>query len=127
MTRYLIDTDVLISFSRGREPVTSRLLALLEAGNDLGLCAVTVAEFYAGAERGQHPSIDRFIDALTYWDITPAAARAAGAYRYKFARLGTALSTPDTLIAAVAVRRGATVLTGNRKDFPMDDVAALTL
>ena len=127
MSRYLLDTDVLITFSRGREPTASRLLALLEEGNEVGICPVTVAEYYSGVERGDDPKIDRFIDALPYWGITPAAAVAAGHYRYMFARNGRPLSTADTLIAAVASRHHATVLTRNAKDFPMEDVAVLEL
>lgn len=127
MIRYLLDTDVLITFSRGRQPTTSRLLALLEQGNEVGICPVTVAEYYAGVKRGTDPQLDRFIDSLAYWGITRAAALAAGSYRFAFARQGTPLSTADTLIAAVAARHRATILTRNSKDFPMDDVPVLEL
>jgi len=34
---------------------------------------------------------------------------------------------PDTLIAAVARRVGATVVTDNAKDFPMDDIQVMSI
>ncbi|MGI8549543.1 MAG: hypothetical protein ACR2PL_01930 [Dehalococcoidia bacterium] len=48
MNRYLVDTTSLIDFSKSAEPQTSRLLALIEAGEEVGTCAVPVAEFYTG-------------------------------------------------------------------------------
>lgn len=48
MIRYLVDTTTVIDFSKGVEPVSSRLLALIDAGDDVGVCAVVVAEFSSG-------------------------------------------------------------------------------
>jgi predicted nucleic acid-binding protein len=56
------------------------------------------------------------------WPITGVAARRAGSYRHAFARRGVQLTTADTLIAAVARTARATLVTRNRKDFPMNDI-----
>ena len=48
MSRYLLDTDVLIDYANGKEPAVSRIKGLIAQGDDLGLSAVAVAEFFAG-------------------------------------------------------------------------------
>jgi predicted nucleic acid-binding protein len=48
MTRYLLDTDALIEFSKRREPASSRILSWIDEGETVGVCAITVAEFAAG-------------------------------------------------------------------------------
>ncbi len=125
MTRYLLDTDVLISFTRGRDPTYSAIRRLIDAGEELCTCPVVVAEFYSGIPRGERPAFDEFIDGMTGLGISHDEALLAGHHRFTFARAGTAPSTPDTLIAAVATKHGATVITRNLKDFPMGDVRAI--
>lgn len=44
----------------------------------------------------------------------------AGAWRRAFADRGVTLAQADCLIAAAAAGVGATLATGNPKDFPMD-------
>ena len=127
MTRYLLDTDTLIDFSKGRGPVISGLLALREAGHQLAVCPVNVAEFYSGVAPEDQATWDSFFKGLHYWDITRKAASRAGQLRYEFARQGIAISTPDALIAAVAEEQEAVIVTNNLKDYPMEDIQLLSL
>lgn len=127
MTRYLLDTTALIDFSKGREPARSRLLRMIQTGDEVGVCAINVAEFYAGVPPEKRALWDAFVDALGYWEISRAAARQAGCFRYDFARRGQVLSTTDALVAAVAQERGAVIVTSNVKDYPMPEVQLLSL
>lgn len=123
MTRHLLDTTVLIDFSLGREPVPSRVLQYLRDGHELGVSAVSVAEFYAGIKPGDLPEIDRFIGLLPCWDTTREIAVIAGGYRHMFKHIHQKkLLTPDALIAATARHHQAILLTDNVKDFPMTDI-----
>jgi predicted nucleic acid-binding protein len=123
MTRLLLDTTVLIDFSLGREPATSGVLRFLREGHELGVSAVSIAEFYAGVKPGDLPTIDRFISQLPCWDTTRSIAMIAGDYRYTFKHSHQKkLLTPDALIAATARHQQATLLTNNVKDFPMTDI-----
>jgi hypothetical protein len=122
-----LDTDVLIDVSRKREPTRSRVRSLADAGNEIGICAVQLTEFYAGRRRGDRPDWDAVIDALRCWDISPATAIQAGHYRFSFARRGRTIHTPDALNAAVAWRMRATVITRNVKDYPVPGVPVLAL
>ena len=127
MTRYLLDTTALIDFSKGREPTCSRLLELIEAGDDLGVCAVNIAEFYSGIPVDKRTVWNEFISSLSYWNVTREAAAHAGRDRYDFARNGQTLSTTDAIIAAVARDHQATLMTNNVKDYPMADITVLPL
>ena len=127
MARYLLDTDVLVDLSKGREPAQTHIPAIVAAGDVLGICAVQLAEFYAGQPRGHQPEVDAFLDALRLWAISRDAAIRAGHYRHAFGRRGRALATPDALTAAVAWRMSATVVTRNVKHYPMADVQTLSI
>lgn len=127
MTRYLLDTTTLIDFSKGRESARSRLLEMIHAGDELGVCAINVAEFYAGIPPDKRPMWDEFVGSLRYWEISREAARNAGHFRHDFARKGVVLSTADALVAAVAQEQGAVIATNNVKDYPMPGVQLLAL
>lgn len=127
MTRYLLDTDALIDFSKRREPAHSRILAWIDRGEMVGVCAVTVAEFAAGLSGEQAAAWQPFLSSLAYWDISPLAAIQAGQDRYAFARQGRAISITDCLVAAVGREQEALVVTGNVKDYPMPDVQISSL
>jgi predicted nucleic acid-binding protein len=121
MSRYLLDSTVLIEFSKGVEPTASAVLALIENDHLLGVCAVSIAEFYSDAF-GDTSAMDRFLDQLPCFEITREVARTAGRYRRHFLGQGRKLSTTDMLIAAVAKAERAVLLTNNVRDFPMDDI-----
>jgi tRNA(fMet)-specific endonuclease VapC len=125
MTRYLLDTDVLINASKHREPDRTWILERIRNGDSLTVCAVSLAEFYSGLPRGQETRIDDFIDQLPVIDVTAALALTAGRYSYTYARQGVQLATADCLIAAAAVHTGAALVTYNGKDYPMPEVTAL--
>jgi predicted nucleic acid-binding protein len=127
MSRYLLDTTALIDFSKEREPAFSFILSAARAGEQLGICAINVAEFYAGLPLRARGKWERFVGSLQYWEITKPAAVRAGEYRYEFARSGQILSTMDALVAAVARENQATIVTSNVKDYPMADIQLLPL
>jgi predicted nucleic acid-binding protein len=127
VSRYLLDTSVLIDLSKGREPTRTHLRAMLDSGDELGICAINVAEFYLGVPPSAWPQWDAFFGSLQYWDITRPAAVDAARLRQAATRRGQPLSLADTLIAAVARERLAVILTENLKDYPGPDVQARSL
>ncbi|HEY8885001.1 MAG TPA: type II toxin-antitoxin system VapC family toxin [Chloroflexota bacterium] len=127
MSRYLVDTTVLIDLSKRREPVRSRLRGMLDSGDELGVCAINVTEFYAGLPAEAWSTWESFFATLRYWEISRPAALDAARMRREFARRGQPLSTADTLIAAVAREWHAVILTDNTKDFPTPDVQVMPL
>jgi predicted nucleic acid-binding protein len=126
VTRYLLDTSTLVDVSKQHEPTRSRVRALLASGDDVGVCAVTIAEFMSGLPPRERPVWTRLFITLPGWRITRQAAQRAGYYRYSFARQGRQIETGDALIAATAWYWSAIVVTGNVKDFPMTDIQVVS-
>ena len=123
---YLLDTTALIDYAKGWEPARSTILALLEGQDMVGVCAVSVAEFVAALPPAQRAEWVPFFTSLTTWDITREDGFQAGIWLYDYGRQGITLSPTDTLIAAVAVRVQATLVTDNIKHYPMPEVHTLS-
>jgi predicted nucleic acid-binding protein len=125
--KYLVDTNVLIDYSKNQASVVTSLLRLIKNDAEIGICPIILTEFYSGIGAQQHVIWDEFFDALSYWSISPQAAKRAGMYRYSYRKKGIALATADALIASVAWYENAILLTANTKDFPMEDITVRSL
>ena len=112
----LIDTDVIIDYLRGQADAVSYIEALT---NPLLISAVTVAELYSGVREGdERNTLDRFISAFGSVQVDEAIAVKGGLYRRDY-RKSHNVGLADALIAATAEARGATLVTLNKKHFPM--------
>ncbi len=127
MSLYLIDTDVLIDYSKRQDFAVSWIHQAVDQGADLGICAINLTEFMAGIAPADRPYWYEVLSTFSFWEISPEAARRAGYYRYDFERHGQSLTTTDTLIAAVAIAEGLTLVTKNRKHFPMPELQVQAL
>jgi predicted nucleic acid-binding protein len=122
MARYLLDTPILIDLSREHRPTQTGLRDLFLSGDEVGVCGVIVAEFFASLPRGERPRWLNGLRLFEFWDISQAAALRAGTYQADFREAGRTLSTTDALIAAVAWDQDAVLLTADPEDFPMTDI-----
>lgn len=127
MIRVLLDTTVLIDLSREPELVFPVLNGIAGSGGVIGVCAISVAEFFAGVPGVERRSWEERITDFQYWDVSWEAAVLAGMYRFDFAHQGTAIPITDALIAATAVTMNATLMTNNVKDFPMAELRVVPL
>ena len=93
-----------------------------DAGDELGVCPINIAEFYSGLDTNHYARWDAFFHDLKLWPISGRAARQAGSWRFHFKQQGITLATADVLIAAVAQEQRAIIVTDNTKDYPMDEV-----
>ena len=123
----LLDTNVLIDVLNGRNGRREFLSELLDDGNTLACCAVTVAEVYAGMRPKEARETGEFLDALEYLDITRETSRRAGLLKAEHARRGITLTLPDVLIAALSMERRIALATDNRKHFPMSELQFISL
>ncbi len=118
--RFLIDTDVIIEYLRGREQAI-RYLESLEGR--LCVSAITVAELYSGVRgEDEEAAIERFLDAFDVIGVDQALARLAGLCRRDCEpRYGTGLA--DAIVAMSAEAAEAVLVTFNKRHYPMiDDV-----
>ncbi|MGE0539886.1 MAG: type II toxin-antitoxin system VapC family toxin [Dehalococcoidia bacterium] len=126
MTYHLLDTDSLIDYLAGRPDTIALLQQLDVQGDTLCACDVVIAEVYSGLLQRDWSRGQAFLAGMTFLTTTPAMAQQAGEWRFSFARRGISLPTTDCLIAATAHGHQAIVVTGNVKDFPMQEVRLLS-
>ena len=127
MGRYLLDTDAIIDYLLGIPGSVTLIQEIHERGDTLCVCDVVIAEVYAGLRPNHREAAEKLLSACTFLPTSAAIAQQAGAWRYDFARKGVQLSTTDTLVAATAHGNDATVVTGNTKDYPMEEITLLPL
>jgi predicted nucleic acid-binding protein len=125
LVRYFPDTSALIDAGKLVQPVASTFQSWMDSNEEIGVCAVQLAEFFSGVEPSKRHVANLFLNSLDFWPISDRAARNAGVMRYDLARRGVQVSLPDALIAAVALENSAVIVTSNVRHFEMLDVELL--
>jgi predicted nucleic acid-binding protein len=120
--RLLLDTTVLIDALRLRRRRRELLAQLVRDGHTLATSALNFAEVYAGMRPEEEQQTESFLNALGCYELTANAGRLAGSLKNKWARKGRAIAIADAIVAAIALERDCTLMTDNRKDFPMPEL-----
>jgi predicted nucleic acid-binding protein len=121
MDSYLIDTDVLIDHLRGEKRALSFLKQIGGEGSVVSYSVIGKAEIYSGIQPEEEDAVSRLFRGMREIPVDGEVAETAGRYRKVFyASHGVLL--PDALVAASAKKIGATLVTLNKKHFPMDDI-----
>jgi len=111
----MLDTDICIEFLRGRAEA-------VEFIDQLGfpyISIVTVAELYGGVREGkERKSLEVFIENSAIININTEIAVKGGLYRRDYGR-SHGVGFADSLIAATAETEAKTLVTFNKKHFPM--------
>jgi hypothetical protein len=119
----LIDTDILIEVSRGRDNALLKRWADLADSEAALLCSpVTVAELWHGARPAEHGILEVLFRALIAVPIDLSIGRRAGELLRKY-HASHGMELGDALIAATAAVHEAALWTRNRKHYPMPDVS----
>lgn len=121
--RLLLDTDVIVDYLRGREEAVAYFDGI--ADQELILSAMTVAELYGGVREGnEREQLRRFLGGFRIVPVDRNLAIEGGLLRRDF-HPSHGVGLADAIIAATARTEQATLVTLNKKHFPMlDEVAA---
>jgi hypothetical protein len=121
MSRFLLDSDVIIWHLRGRKEVTEVLRDLQRFG--LPACsALSVLEIQLGVKKGEEEKTDRFLKSLRIFDVDmEIASEAAQLIRRSKAR-GVTLDLPDSVIAATCILHDLILATYNTKHYPLSEI-----
>lgn len=123
----LLDTTVIVDAINGKRGRRQFLDDLLERRNLLACCSINVTEVYAGMRPNEARTTEALMESLKFYDVSREIARNAGELKREWAKKGHIIALPDITIAAVALAHGLTLLTDNRKDFPMQELQFLPL
>jgi predicted nucleic acid-binding protein len=113
---------VLVDVLRSRHGRRELLAELARGGHHLATSALNVAEVFAGMRPEEKAATETFLDALDCYALTKTAGQLAGALKNKWARKGRTLTLADAIVAAIALEHDCTLMTDNRKDFPMTEL-----
>ena len=118
MSLFLPDTNACSQFMRGHPALVDRWL---DAAPSLRLSIIVIAELEYGAVKiapsRQRDRLDALVATLPHEPFTLDDAAEFGRLRALLARRGELIGPFDTLIAAQALRLGATVVTHNLREF----------
>jgi predicted nucleic acid-binding protein len=119
----LVDSDILIEVSRGRdEAILARWTELGLSDTPILYSPVTAAELWAGARPREHEALANLFRALVCAPLDSEAGRQAGDYLRQY-RKSHGLELGDALIASAAILHRAKLWTRNRKHYPMKELS----
>lgn len=119
MKSFLVDTNVVIWYLRGREDEIKLLQKLSEEGYLL-MSVVTITEVRAGLTKDQAKVISKLKDIFRTIEVNDDIAELAGVFKQKYR-----LDIADMLIAATAYITNSQLVTYNKKHFPMPQLKLL--
>ncbi len=117
---YLLDTDVLVFYLRGREAVRQKLFSV--PIRELCTSSVCFGELYYGAAKSQrraerHDEVNRLRGLLTALPLGNAETERFGELKASLEVRGERLADADLMIAATALEHNLVVVTGNLRHF----------
>jgi tRNA(fMet)-specific endonuclease VapC len=112
----LADTDVLIDFLAGIEPIRCQIARYV--GGILQTTAITAFELLSGAREGKRgDSVRQLIRDLPVVALERNAAEHAAAVHQQLGLIGESIGMADSLIAGIALSNGWGLFTRNRRHF----------
>jgi hypothetical protein len=119
----LVDSDILIEVSRGKDQgIVSRWTELGRSDTLILYSPVTVAELWAGARPREYEALANLFRALVCAPIDNETGRQAGDYLRHY-RKSHGVELGDALIASAALLNRAELWTRNRKHYPMKELS----
>lgn len=117
---YLIDTDWVADWLKGRATATDLLATIVDDG--LAISLITYGEILEGVYFGSHPAaheaaFELFLQEVDVLDLDEAIMPRFARLRGQLGRLGQKIGDFDTLIAATALHDDLVLVTRNLQHF----------
>lgn len=117
---YLIDTDWIIDYLKGKKNIVNKLQRLFDEG--LAMSVISLAELYEGIFASKSPKrhlndLQDFLSGIVVLGITDQICQTFGRLRAKQRKVGITIDNFDLLIGSTALLHDLTILTDNVKHF----------
>ena len=115
---YLLDTDTVIAMLRGQFGIQQKVQSV--GFESCGISEITLAELYTGAYKsGIEKDLGQADFAASHFPIYPIGdiLKDYARIRVNLEQSGSRLDSMDLLIAATALGKGLTLVTGNTRHF----------
>jgi predicted nucleic acid-binding protein len=122
MSKYLLDSDIIIWHLRGRKEITDMLKDLQRFG--LPTCsAISVLEVQLGVKtKDEEGKTNRFLESLKVFDVNMDIARIAAQLIREYKVKGVTIDIPDSIIASTCILHDLILVTYNRKHYPISEL-----
>ena len=118
MSRFLLDSDVIIWHLRGRKEVTEMLMDLQKFG--VPACsALSILEVQLGVKKGEEDKTNLFLGSLKICDVNIEIANKAAQIIREHKVKGITIDLPDAVIAATCLLYDLILVTFNTKHYPV--------
>ena len=119
MNKFLLDSNVIIAFLRGREETIKLIKELERLAGIPASSPVCIAEVQAGVKPREEGKTNAFLEALGIYILEREIANKAGQYTRQHRTKGITLTLPDALIAATCILNDLILVTYNPKHYPL--------
>ena len=121
---YCLDTDIVIEYFRGSEPIKRKIESLTE-GDSVGLTWLTFYEFFKGIFISGKLDEEKFLEGLAKTCIileeSYETARIGGGIYATLKKSGNLINDADILIASIVKSHNAVLVTNNEEHFSRID------
>jgi len=120
-SKFLIDSDVIIWFLRGRKE-TIELLERLQRSGVPACSPISILEVQMGVKKAEEEKTLTFLNSLEVYPIDRKIANIAGDYLRKYKKKGVILEIPDAIIGVTCLLNDLILVTYNSKHYPFEDL-----
>lgn len=122
MSKYLLDSDIIIWHLRGRREITEMLKDLQRSG--LPACsAISVLEVQLGVKtKDEEGKTNRFLESLKVFDVNMDIAKIAAQLIRVHKTKGVTMDIPDSIIASTCILHDLILVTYNRRHYPISEL-----
>lgn len=119
MKKFLVDTDVIIWYLKGRDKEVEFINDLKKEGK-IFISVISLTEVVVGLTKNKKTILRDLKEAFIPLEVSVKIAELAGNYKQKYR-----LAIADMLIAATSAITKCILVTYNRKHFPMREIEML--
>jgi len=120
MKKYLIDSDILIYFLKGKQEVVEKLSQI--PIDDLYISRINYTELIYGAYNSAKINqnlkvIEPFLESFTVLEFTKASSLIFAKEKARLKKSGNIIADMDLMIASIAIENDCTLISNNMKHF----------